>query len=113
MAKTIQEVLENLNKNLTEAIRCYDEGLVCPRESLNYLLDQVCTAQQASDQVSCSQDWKPCLTEEHFSCTCKERAQGSDIVGVCDVCRKEVASNESFTVTGGFPEGVRHKSCCH
>ena len=109
--KTIQDVLTALHKDLNESIGFYDDGLVCPREHINSLIDKICTAAELTNQVSCSQTWKPCLTDSRITCACKEHAQGSDVVGKCPVCKKDVYSNDSFDVTDDGLENVRHKAC--
>lgn len=110
MARTIQDVLADTNTKLEEAIRCYREGLTCPKESLNYLIDVICSANADTVSVTCSQEWKPCLTEDKLVCGCKRFPSTTDVIGKCDICREDVLATDEYELLNNL-YNARHKRC--
>lgn len=110
MKKTIQEVMSEMNEKLAEAIRAYQEGMVCPKESLNYIIHVVCTANEEAEAASCDQVWKACLLETKMVCSCKTKALPTDIVGRCQTCKKDIPATDIDNVIDHGIE-VTHKIC--
>ncbi len=109
MKRTIQEIMHEMNDKLTEATRCLAEGLVCPRESMNYIIDVVCRANEEIESSTCSQDWKPCLLECDVKCSCKDHALETDVIGKCEKCHKDVLKSETAFTKGTF--SLIHITC--